>query len=157
MSLKSFLHKIGQFFSNLFKSLTGIAKKAVAIGVEVTNAIKEFDALHPEAANLLTALIPGHVDDDIKNKIRAELPLIMVKLKLVDSALDKTDVEILLAGIQAIQDLTGSQRSVFLNSLSVLIAEVAADGEVDLDDLLYLQKWYYENAPKEDIDTNVED
>jgi len=157
MSLKSFLRKIGDFFSNLFKSLKKEAKKAVELGVEITNAIKEFDTAHPEAADLLTALIPGNADDIVKERIRAELPGIMIKLKLAGDTLDKTDVEVLLAGIKEIQSLTGSQRSIFLNSLSVLIAEVAADGEVSIDDLLYLQKWFYENQKVEEVDTTTEE
>lgn len=155
MSLKSFLHKIGQFFSNLFKSLTKVAKKAVEVGVDVTNAIKQFDTEHPEAANLLTSLIPGTLDDAIKDKIRGALPEIMVKLRLADATLDGKADEILIAGIKAVQSLTGSERSTFLNSLSVLIAEVAADGEVDLDDLLYLQQWFYKNQKNDEIDTTV--
>lgn len=157
MSLKSFLNKIGHFFSNLFKSLTKVAKKAVEVGVDVTNAIKQFDTEHPEAANLLTALIPGTLDDKIRDRVRAALPDIMVRLRLADATLDGKADEVLIAGIKAIQSLTGSERNTFLNSLSVLIAEVAADGEVDLDDLLYLQQWFYKNQKEDEVDTTVDE
>lgn len=157
MSLKSFLRKIGEFFSNLFKSLKKEAKKAVEIGVHVTNAIKEWDTAHPEVLNTITMLIPGDIDDKIKDKIREKLPVIMTDLKLVGDTLEKTDAEVILEGAKALQALSGNVRSTFLHSFSILVADVAADGEVSVSDLIYLQEWFYRNEHEVEVDTTVEE
>lgn len=156
MSLKSFLKSIGNFFAGLFKGLKAKAKLAVAIGVELTNAIKKFDVDHPEAADLVTAIIPGTWDDALVAKLRAALPKIMIDLKLAEEVLGKDDVTVLLEGIKAVQSIAGPARTTFLNSLSILIANVTADGEIDLDDLIYLQQWFYKNQHENDIDTTVQ-
>ena len=123
--------------------------------IEITNKIKDFDTAHPEAADLITAIIPGTWDDKLVARLRAALPKIMIDLKLAENVLGKDDVTILLEGIKALQSIAGPSRTVFLNSLSVLIADVAADGEIDLDDLIYLQQWFYKNQHVEEIDTTT--
>ena len=145
MSLKSFFKKITSFFSKLFHSLLPELKEAVKFGVVLVNKIKEFDAAHPEVADVLTAIIPGDWDDKLKERVRAELPKILVELKLVDSTLGLSDNEIVLAGIKALTELSARAKAPFLNSLSQLIAQVAADGKLDWDDVVYLEKWVYDH------------
>lgn len=158
MSLKSILHGIGQWIANIFKGMEPIAKKAVAIGVQVTNAIKEFDTNNPGVADIITKLIPGTADDKAAEAIRAKLPEIMVELKLVDATLGLTDPdEIVAAGIKAIQQLSGDYKSSFLNSLSIILTQVAADGKIDWDDAVYLGKWFYDHENVPEVDTSVEE
>lgn len=146
MSLKKFFQKIGAFFQRLFEGLLPELKKAVHVGVTITDAIKNFDLTHPGAADILTAIIPGEWDDNLKNKIRENLPKIMTELRLVDTTLNLTDPnEIMAAAIKVLQQLSGDYRSAFLNSASIVIAQVAADGKFDWNDVVYLEKWYYDH------------
>lgn len=146
MSLKTFLHNIWASISHLFGGLAAEAKVAIHYAAIITDAIKNFDTAHPEVADILTAIIPGNVDELIKQKLRAALPKIVVELRLVDATLGLTDPnEIMLAAVKVIQGLTGSVRSSFLNSLSTLIAEVTADGKLDWNDAAYIEKWFYDH------------
>lgn len=148
MSLKSFLHDIGQFFGRLFKHLPEDLKKAVAIGVEITNKIKEFDTSHPGLVDIITQIIPSHWDDDLKNKFREYLPKVLTELKLVDASLGLTDPnEIVAAAIKALQaiDSDFAIKSATLNSLSIIAAQIASDNKLDWDDAVYLLKWYYDH------------
>lgn len=149
MSLKTFFKKIGDFFARLFKSLAKELQKAVSIGVEVTEAIKKFDEKNPMVADILTSIIPGDVDDRIKERMRVMLPKIVIELRLVDSAKGLTDPdEIMLAAVKVIQQLDGDYKSAFLHNFSILAAQAASDGKLSWSDAVYLMEWYYRNKFK---------
>lgn len=144
MSLKSFLAGIIAGIAHLFAGLKAELKAAVHIGVTVTDNIKNF--VDSPVADVLTAIIPGDIDDKIKEWLRARLPDIFTELKLVDATLGLTDPnEIVAAGIKVIQGLGGDIKSSFEHSLSILIAQVAADGKLTWQDAVYILQWYYEH------------
>lgn len=157
MSLKSIIHAIGGFFAHLFAGLLPELKAAIHIGVTITDAIKNFDANNPSVADIITSIIPGNVDDKIKDTLREKLPQIVVELKLVDATLGLTDPnEIVAAAVKVLQQLSGDYRSAFLNSLSIIIAQVAADGKLDWNDAVYLLKWYYDHKKTLEIPVQPE-
>ena len=146
MSLKSIINSIGGFFAHLFAGLLPELKAAIHIGVTVTEAIKTFDTNNPMIADIITSIIPGTFDDKIKETLRAELPKIVTELKLVDATLGLTDPnQIVAAAVKVLQQMSGDYKSAFLNSLSIIIAQVAADGKLDWNDAAYLLKWYYDH------------
>lgn len=148
MSLKSFIKGIRNFFRKLFSKLPNELKKAVEFGVEITNKIKEFDANNPGLVDVLTAIIPGHWDDDLKMKFRVYLPKLLTELKLVDAALDLTDPnEIVAEAIRILKTMDSEFdiRSATLNSISILAAQLASDNKLDWNDAVYLLKWYYDH------------
>jgi hypothetical protein len=156
MSLKTVLQKIGKFFENIWLHLKPELKFAVKIGLEITNAIKNFDTAHPEVGDILTKIIPGTLDDKGLIRMREELPKIVVELQLVDAQLNLTDNnEIMMAALDTIRRLTGRARNTVLNSLSQLIAQVQADGKLDWNDVAYLQKWLYDHIDNPNVNTNI--
>lgn len=148
MSLKNFLRNILNAIGHLFQGLLPELKNAVHIGVTITNAIKEFDLTHPDVADIITAIIPGELDNKIKDKIRGWLPKIVVELRLVEAGLGLTDPnEIMKQAIIVLQGLPGATdaKKNFLNGLSILVAQVTADGKLDWNDAAYILKWYYDH------------
>jgi hypothetical protein len=144
MSLTSFLANIWAGIKNVFDGLEGDLKDAVSIGVVVTDNLKNF--VDSPAADVLTAIIPGDLDDDIKDWLRKALPNIVTELKLVDSTLGLTDPNaITAAAIKVLQGLDGDIKSAFLHNLSILIAQVAANGKLTWSDAVYILQWYYEH------------
>ena len=149
MSLKNVLHKIGEFFKKLFNGLAPILKEAVHKGVEIVEAIKNFDSANPEVVDIITAIIPGTWDDALKVKMREALPKIVIELRLVDAAAGLTDPqEIMAAAVGVLQQLDGDYKSAFLHNLSIIAAQVAADGKLDWHDAVLLLQWYYEHEYK---------
>jgi len=147
--MKKLLQKIAEWIKKLFGNLLPELQKAISVGVTITEAIKNFDTANPIVADILTTIIPGDLDDNIKAKIREELPKIVVELKLVDATLGLKDPnEIILAAVKVIQQLDGDYSSAFLHSLSILIAQVAADGKLTWQDAIYLAEWFYDNQIK---------
>ena len=142
MSLTSFLTKIWNQIKALFDGIPAELKTAIHIGVEVTENIKTF--VDSPAADILTAIIPGDIDDEVKNWLRAKLPTILTELKLADSCGQLTDpAEITACAVKVLQGLDGSVKSAFLHNLSILVAQVATDGKLTWSDGVYILEWYY--------------
>jgi hypothetical protein len=144
MSLQSFLTKIWTEIKSLFSGISPELQAAIHIGVIVTQNIKNF--VDSPTADVLTAIIPGDIDDEIKNWLRAKLPEILTELKLADSCSELTDPAAITAcAIKVLQGIDGDAQSAFLHNLSILVAEVAADGKLTWSDGVYLLEWYYKN------------
>jgi hypothetical protein len=147
MSLKTFLSKIWSEIKSLFDGIPSELKVAIHIGVVVTENIKNF--VDSPTADILTALIPGDVDDAIKDLLRAKLPAILTELKLADSCGSLTDqAEITKCAVTVLQGLDGDLKSAFLHNLSILVAEVASDGKLTWGDGVTILEWYYQHEFK---------
>lgn len=147
MSLGSFLKKLWQQIKDLFEAIPDDLKSAIHIGVIVTEAIKTF--VDSPAADILTAIIPGDIDDKIKDLLRAKLPEILTELKLADSCGKLTDPsQITACAVKTLQQLDGDIKSAFLHNISILVAQVAADGKLSWSDGVYILEWYYQNQYK---------
>jgi hypothetical protein len=147
MSLKSFITKIWGEVETLFNGMPTAMQTAIHIGVIVTENIKNF--VDSPAADVLTAIIPGDIDDEIKDWLRAKLPAVLTELKLADSCSGLTDPQQITAcAIKVLQGLGGDLQSSFLHSLSIFIAQIAADGKLTWSDGVTVLQWYYQNVYK---------
>jgi len=147
MSLKSFLAGIWAGIKSLFDGMPAELKTAIHIGVVVTENVKQF--VDSPAVDILTTLIPGDIDDAIKKLLRAKLPTILTELKLADSCAGLTDpAEITACAVKILQGLDGDVQSAFVHNLSIMVAQVAADGKLSWSDGVYLLEWYYQHEYK---------
>ena len=147
MSLKSFIAKIWDGIKSLFEEMPEEMQTAIHIGVIVTENIKNF--VDSPVADVLTAIIPGDIEDDVKNWLRAKLPTILTELKLADSCSNLTDpLQITECAIKVLQGLDGDVKSAFLHNLSIFIAQVAANGKLTWSDGVTILEWYYQNEYK---------
>jgi hypothetical protein len=152
MSLKSFFQKLFGGLKHVFNGLDQPLKDALRIGVEVVDKLKTL--VDSPGADLLTAIIPGTIDDVIKERLRVFLPKILIELKLVENCASQTDPNVIIqCAVDTLQRLTGDwvkdgSKKNFLDSLAVLVAQCAADGKFDWDDVKYLTKWYYDHIYK---------
>lgn len=145
MSLFSFLTKVWDEVKSLFGGLPAELKIAVDVGVKVTEGLKTF--VDSPEADILTAIIPGTLDDDLKALLRKYIPEVLTELKLVDATLGLTDPNaITAAAIKVIQSLDPSISNAFLHNISILVAQVSADGKLSWSDGVYILEWYYKNV-----------
>lgn len=141
------LKRIWKTIQAIFNALPSEFKTAIHTGVLVTENIKTF--VDSPVTDVLTMLIPGETDDRIKTALRKALPVILTQLKLADNCANITNPEQLtLCAIKTIQNFTGDLRSAFLHNLSVMIAQVAADGRLTWQDGASIMEWYYQNRFK---------
>lgn len=147
MSLKTFITKIWGEIKSLFESFPAEMQIAIHIGVEVTENIKNF--VDSPAADVLTAIIPGDIDDEIKTLLRAKLPGILTELKLADSCAGLTDPsQITACAVNILQGLGGDIKSAFLHNLSVFVAQIASKGKLTWSDGVEILEWFYQNEFK---------
>lgn len=146
MSLKTFLaglvHTIGHFFKNLAPQV----KHAVKTASDIVEAIKTFDSKNPIAADLLTSIIPGNLDDEMKAKARAALPKIATDLRLVgDVTGSETSEELMTSAKALIDGMSGDIKSATLHSYATLLSTILADGKIDWADAVYISQFIHDH------------
>lgn len=150
MSLKSVLAKIINHIESIFDKIRPDLKRAIHVAVNLVENIKGF--VDSPAADVLTAIIPGDLDDKIKKKLREELPKILIRLKLAENCSFYSGGtnynEIVKCAIKTIQSMDGDIKSAYLHNISILIAQIAADGRLTWSDGVYFLQWYYERKYK---------
>jgi len=145
--IPTWLKKIWKSIQAIFNKIPAELKIAIHTGVIVTENIKTF--IDSPVTDVITLLIPGETDDRVKLALRTTLPNILMQLKLADNCLASTSSDQLtLCAIKTIQNFTGDLRSAFLHNLSVMIAQVAADGKLTWQDGASIMEWYYQNQFK---------
>lgn len=148
MSVISFIKKLWAQIEALFQHIPSELKSAIALGVNITENIKKL--VDSPVTDVLTAIIPGDADDAVVAALRAALPQILTQLKLTGQCMNTAtdDQAITTCGIQTLQNLSGDVKNSFLHSLSILLAQVAADGKLTWQDGVYLLEWYYQKKYK---------
>ena len=147
MKISSWLKKIWKAIQSLFNRIPAELKTAIHTGVVVTENIKNF--VDSPVADILTSLIPGETDNNIKIALRKALPLLLSQLKLADNcSAASTTEEVMTCAIKSLQSLTGDVKSAYLHNLSVMIARIASDGKLTWQDGAYIMEWYYQHRFK---------
>ncbi|WP_345213854.1 hypothetical protein [Mucilaginibacter gynuensis] len=126
-------------------------KTAIHIGVVITENIKNF--VESPAADMITLLIPGDIDDALKAWLRKRLPAILAQLKLTE--IHEGDDQILKNAIENIQILNGDAKNAFLHNIAVLIGQAASYGKLSWTDGVYFTEWYYNKVYKETLNKNT--
>jgi hypothetical protein len=130
-----------------FRIKAGDKARALPVYNKFDENIKSF--VDSPAADVLTAIIPGDLDDELKDLLRVKLPAILTELQLADNCGNlNSPTQITACAINILQQLGGDTKSAFLHNLSILIAQVAADGKLSWSDGVYLLEWYYQNEYK---------
>jgi hypothetical protein len=145
----SIFTKIWSAIRKIFDKLPQEFKTAIHIGVAVVDNMKSF--VDSPIADVITALIPGDVDDKVKDALRKYLPKIVIEMKLAEQCAGLTDPnEIVACAIKTLQQIGGDwisddAKKNFYDSLAVLVAQVASDGKLTWDDAKAVIKWYYDH------------
>ncbi|MEN0053635.1 MAG: hypothetical protein AAGC65_08195 [Mucilaginibacter sp.] len=147
MSLKTFLQKILDHIKDLFTNIPNETAIALKIGITITENIKNF--VNSTAADILTTIIPGDIDDKIKEKLQLSLPVILTELKLVENSLNLSQPNaIMISAVDTIKAMDKNIKSGVLHQMSILITQLVADGKLSWSDGVYLSQWYYEHKFK---------
>jgi len=83
------------FAVKLFKKIPDELKEKISIGIVIVENIKKF--IESPAADFLTAIIPGDLDDKIKDKLRFILPVIWERYNLANQTKLKEEASHIIA------------------------------------------------------------
>ncbi|MBE9584221.1 hypothetical protein IM792_07155 [Mucilaginibacter sp. JRF] len=140
--MKKIINSIINFIKNLFSNMSADLKKAIEIGVIVTENLKAIIDL--PVVDALTAVIPGEIDDKLKLWLRQALPQILIRLKLAVS----DDEDAIITASVDLNKMDTDVRNAYLHSISILCAQAASDNKLNWSDGVYLLEWYYKNKYK---------
>jgi hypothetical protein len=142
MSLKKFLAHLWQQIKHLWDGIEAETKKLVPIAIHIVQAIKTLEDTH--LADVLTAIIPGDIDDHLNQKLREFLPKILLELNMVDAIANITDPnEQLIAIIGKIHLSPDAAKDVFYHGLASLIMQELSDGKFTWSDAIAVAEFYY--------------
>lgn len=136
--MKKIAAKIKAWLKDKFDKGFDIAKKNSLVAVQVTNKLKE--VINSPIADLVTALIPGELDNELKYKLRKVLPEVAAKIAITHNIIQATeDPTTALTKIKEyIESLGGGARRDWWVLFSANVMEGISDGEVSYSDLI---KW----------------
>lgn len=99
-----FASKWPEFVGKLFTKIPDEVKEKVSLAVKIVNSIKLF--LESPTADLITAIIPGETDDNIKEWLRVFLPKLLERYNVINQSSLSAEASHLIA-TNITQELTG--------------------------------------------------
>jgi DNA-binding FrmR family transcriptional regulator len=153
MSLHNYIAKVWQKIGDFFKKLGGGAKKALDVGHEVVERIKNF--VDSEGIDVLTEIIPGTLDDNIKDGVRAFLSRLLL---IIDSLSGEQQQEViaddqrLKAVIKKINALPDDVKKIFTHGIASHITEQVSahvGDPVSWSDIQGLQEFVYKEKAEQ--------
>ena len=150
MSIKTLITKILDQIKSIFIGMPIEIRSAASIAVVVVENLKT--VIENPAIDVLTAVIPGNLDNTIVNCLRNCLPNILTDLRLIDNTIEPIDDQTKVASAtKIIQNLNGNIKSAFLHDLAILIAQELAklaNNTLSWTDAVYVMEWYYQHEFK---------
>lgn len=83
--LSLFINNFPAFVEKLFKKIPDELKEQLSLIITVVNGVKKF--VDSPLADVLTAIIPTQLDDNVKDWLRLRLPDVLEKLNLVNDGI----------------------------------------------------------------------
>lgn len=146
MTINSFIKKLWNSIKAMFIKFPGDLQNAVNTAVTITENLKK--VIESPVIDILTAIIPGNLDDNLKIALRAAIPKILTNLKLSQTKDEDNNDQVVQNAVAAISKIDGSLKSAYFHNISVLIAQIIADGKLTWSDGVFIVEWYYQNKFK---------
>lgn len=139
--MKQFILKIKTFVTNLFKTVEEQAKVIIPIGIKVVNSIKMF--VDSNTADVLTAIIPGDIDDNAKLILRAIIPKILKEMEQWQDIISLPENEQLKAIITTINSYPKVKRDAIKLSIASQVNAALMGGKLSLSDAVIATQYVY--------------
>jgi hypothetical protein len=147
IKLRKWLQGIWIGISKMFHKLEKETKELLPAVVKVVNEIKK--VIDGPIADVITAIIPGELDDKLKDKLRAILPGVILKLNIIAAVNDLQDENEKLQAILAAINLSADEtKNIYYHGLGALILEELSDGQFTWSDATAALEYYYAHIYK---------
>lgn len=146
--MKKILTKIGDWIKARFIDGYAVLKMNSAAAVKVTQAFKTF--VDSPVADLLTALIPGELDDELKYKLRLVLPQVYARIAIAHNIITaESNPTTALQEIKAYIESLGVQaRRDWWVLMSANVLEAISDGNLTYSELVRITQDAYDEIYK---------
>ena len=116
-----------------------LAQKFVTPSILVVEALKK--AVESNTATLLTALIPGNIDDTIVLKLRQTLPKVLQILRISDECLKlEAPDEIIFCAIKKLKEYTPEGKAATFHSIAALLSVYISDKKISWREAIHLSE-----------------
>lgn len=114
---------VGRFIKNIFGKARKIVNDIVPVGIEIVEKLKYF--VDSPVSPIITALIPGVIDDVAFQAARRIIPDVLAKLQIAGdiAANNNTPDEILQATIAALRKLDPDARKGYYLTIASMISQ----------------------------------
>jgi hypothetical protein len=142
--MKKILTQVSDWLKRQFKQGYDAAKKHSHVAVKVTDGLRKVVA--SPVADLITALIPGDLDEEIKYKLRKELPGVAAKVAIAHNILQAEEDPTLALGKirEYIASLGVDAQKSWWVDFSAHVMEVFSDGDVTWSELIIITQKAYD-------------
>lgn len=138
------MKKIIAFIKKLFASTKTLALKYVQPSITIVEALKA--AVNSPAAPVLTAIIPGTLDDFILAKAKIYLPKILQALKISDECLKLTDSDqIILCAISKLKEYDPEAQAANYHNIAAMLSVYLSDKKLSWSEAVHLAEYLYKN------------
>ena len=152
VKIKTFLKRVWKGIEKAFKKLDATSQKLVPIAIDITSAVKQIiekGTYTGKMVDVLTAMIPGTLDDRAISLGRLHLPKLLIKLTLVDQINQQGSLEDKCKwAIARVKLFDDDQKELFYDGLAKKLLQYLSDGKLEWAEVGYLVKWYYDNNNK---------
>ncbi|WP_153800764.1 hypothetical protein [Foetidibacter luteolus] len=151
MSIGSFFAGIWKAVKKLFNKLDDESKKLLPVIIDVVNNAKNYN--EGIAGDVLSKIIPGDLDDNIREKLKEWLPKLIKTLAATNECANAGDDNAIMQC--ALAKIGGSEkdvRKVFYHGLAALLLEKLGDGKFTWDDAVATVQWFYKHKDEADDD-----
>lgn len=138
------MRKIFRFLQKLLTSSKKLIEKYVQPSVQVVEALKFI--LDSPAVPIITAVIPGTLDDIIIQRIRTYLPTVLQVLGYADCLSAKTPDGILQCAVAKIRLMPDEGRDAALHNIASLLSKYLADGKLTWREALHLAEEVFQET-----------
>lgn len=123
------MKKIIQYLKKLLNKTRFYAQLYVHPSVQVVETLKTF--FDSPAVPILTAIIPGQIDDAIASRMRTYLPLVLKVLGYADECINSKSNDIILqCAISKLRLLHPDAQAAACHNIAALLSKYLADGKL---------------------------
>ncbi len=137
------MKKIINWIMAIFNRTRVYVLKYVQPSVALVENLKT--AMDSSLVDLLTAVIPGNLDDVIVAKMRQYLPIILQDLKIAEKCASLTDPnEILKCALEALKTYDTKSQYVYLAGIAQKLTDALADGKLSWSEIVSMVEYTYQ-------------
>lgn len=133
------MKKIFSFLKRLFRSLKTLAQKFVTPSVLVVEALKK--AVDSPVMPIITAIIPGNLDNKIVEQLKKHLPLVLQLLRISDECLKlEAADEIIICAIKKLKEYEPEARAAQYHSIAAMLSVYLSDKKLSWREAIHLSE-----------------
>lgn len=141
------MRKIWLFLKNLFSKTKQLARKFVTPSVMLVENLKNF--IESPAIPVITAIIPGNLDNKIAEKLEKALPQILQVLRISDECIQlEKPQEILECSLKKLKEYSPEAKAAQFHSIAALLSVSLSDGKISWREAIHLTEEIYQELRK---------